>query len=69
MRVPLPAATTVSYTHLDVYKRQDIWKEVAAQMKSPSLVDKFNDYVPPNKNMGALFLKAFKIQMQENSLM
>ena len=47
----------------------DIWKEVAAQMKSPSLVDKFNDYVPPNKNMGALFLKAFKIQMQENSLM
>jgi hypothetical protein len=35
-------------------------------MKTPQLQDLFNDYVPPHKNMGALFLKAFKIQMQEN---
>ncbi len=47
----------------------DIWNEVGVQMKSPGLVDKFNDYVPPHKNMGALFLKAFKIQMKEYNLM
>ncbi|MBU3676781.1 MAG: hypothetical protein FGM54_06340 [Chitinophagaceae bacterium] len=46
----------------------DLWAEVGTQMKSPGLQDKFNDYVPPHKNMGALYLKAFKIQMQENGL-
>lgn len=47
----------------------DIWAELGTQMKTPALQDKFNDYVPPHKNMGALFLKAFKIQMQENGMM
>jgi hypothetical protein len=46
----------------------ELWTEVGVQMKTPALQDKFNDYVPPNKNMGALYLKAFKIQMQENGL-
>ena len=46
----------------------ELWTEVGTQMKSPGLQDKFNDYVPPHKNMGALYLKAFKIQMQENGL-
>ncbi len=47
----------------------EIWSELGTQMKTPALIDKFNDYVPPHKNMGALFLKAFKIQMQENNMM
>jgi hypothetical protein len=47
----------------------EIWTEVGGMMKTPALQDKFNDYVPPHKNMGALFLKAFKIQMEENRLM
>lgn len=47
----------------------DIWSELGTMMKTPALQDKFNDYVPPHKNMGALFLKSFKIQMQENGLM
>ena len=47
----------------------EIWSEVDIQLKSPGLIDKFNDYVPPHKNMGALFLKAFKIQMKEYNLM
>lgn len=47
----------------------EIWSEVGSQMKSPGLIDKFNDYVPPHKNMGALFLKAFKIQMEEHKLL
>lgn len=46
----------------------EIWSELSGMMKSPGLIDKFNDYVPPHKNMGALFLKAFKIQMLENGL-
>jgi len=46
----------------------DFWAALGAQMKSPQLQDLFNDYVPPHKNMGALFLKAFKIQMIENGL-
>jgi hypothetical protein len=44
----------------------DYWNGLGIQMKTPQLQDLFNDYVPPHKNMGALFLKAFKIQMQEN---
>lgn len=47
----------------------DMWNEVGSLMKTPALQDKFNDYVPPHKNMGALFLKAFKIQMMENGMM
>ncbi len=47
----------------------EIWNELGVMMKTPALQDKFNDYVPPHKNMGALFLKAFKIQMLENGLM
>ncbi len=46
----------------------EIWSELGSQMKTPGLQDKFNDYVPPHKNMGALFLKAFKIQLQDNGM-
>ncbi len=42
-----------------------IWRELGGLMKTPKNVDLFNDYVPPHKNMGALFLKAFKIQMAD----
>ena len=46
----------------------DFWNALGPQMKTAQLQDYFNDYVPPHKNMGALFLKAFKIQMIENGL-
>jgi hypothetical protein len=46
----------------------EYWNGLSAQMNTPQLQDLFNDYVPPHKNMGALFLKAYKIQMQENGL-
>ena len=46
----------------------ELWNEVGVQMKTPALQDKFNDYVPPHKNMGALFLKAFKIQLLEQGI-
>lgn len=44
----------------------DLWSEVDGMMNTAALQDKFNDYVPPHKNMGALFLKAFRVQMQMN---
>lgn len=46
----------------------DLWSGVNTQMNTPQLQDLFNDYVPPHKNMGALFLKSFKIQMADNGL-
>ena len=46
----------------------ELWTGLGLQMKTPQLQDLFNDYVPPHKNMGALFLKAFKIQTLENGL-
>lgn len=46
----------------------DLWNGLMPTMNTPQLQDLFNDYVPPHKNMGALFIKAFKIQMQENGL-
>lgn len=46
----------------------NLWDEVGAQMNTPALEDKFNDYVPPHKNMGALFLKAFKIQIKQQGM-
>lgn len=42
-----------------------IWKKLGSQMKSPKHKELYDDYVPPHKNMGALFLKAFKIQMAD----
>ncbi len=42
-----------------------IWKKLGGLMKSKKHKDLYNDYVPPHKNMGALFLKAFKIQMAD----
>jgi hypothetical protein len=46
----------------------ELWKGLTPQMNNPQLQSLFNDYVPPHKNMGALFLKAFKLQMLENGL-
>lgn len=42
-----------------------IWRELATKFKGSQVEEQFNDYVPPHKNMGALFLKAFKIQMAQ----
>ena len=44
----------------------ELWKGLASKVGTGPHKELFNDYVPPHKNMGALFLKAFKIQMAEN---
>jgi hypothetical protein len=38
----------------------NIWNKLDLQFKTPQERDLFNDYVPPHKNLGALFLKAYK---------
>jgi hypothetical protein len=45
----------------------DIWRKLELEMKTPTEKDLFNDYVPPHKNLGALFLKAFK-SLKENQM-
>lgn len=46
----------------------ELWTNLNLKMNTPKLQDLFNDYIPPHKNMGALFLKAFKIQMAETGI-
>jgi hypothetical protein len=37
------------------------WKEFQQRVK----VEGFEDYIPPHKNLGAIFIKAYKISMGE----
>ncbi|MBL0152169.1 MAG: hypothetical protein IPP93_01270 [Chitinophagaceae bacterium] len=37
------------------------WKELDRMI----LAKEFEDYIPPYKNLGALFIKAYKIAMEE----
>lgn len=39
-----------------------IWKDLSRQFSGASK-EKFDDYIPPYKNLGALFIKAYKIAM------
>jgi len=39
----------------------EMWSELDAYFsKKPDLIDKFSDYVPPYKNLGAIFIKAYR---------
>jgi hypothetical protein len=41
-----------------------LWAGLARQFKgNAQAMDRFNDYIPPHKNLGALFIKAYKIKM------
>jgi hypothetical protein len=44
----------------------NIWNKLDLQFKTPQERDLFNDYVPPHKNLGALFLKAYKTLKESN---
>ena len=39
-----------------------IWNELKSQFETRSTAeqDKFNDYVPPHRNLGSLFIKGYK---------
>jgi hypothetical protein len=41
-----------------------LWANLARQFKgNAQAMDRFSDYIPPYKNLGALFIKAYKIKM------
>lgn len=41
-----------------------LWARLAKQFKGdPTAMDRFSDYISPDKNLGALFIKAYKIKM------
>lgn len=39
-----------------------MWNELSARVKD----ERFQDYIPPHKNLGAIFIKAYKKAMEEN---
>jgi hypothetical protein len=43
-----------------------MWKELAARFQNdPVAKEKFDDYIPPYKNLGAIFIKAYRKAMDE----
>jgi hypothetical protein len=41
-----------------------MWQELDTYfLKKPDAQDKFSDYVPPYKNLGAIFIKAYRKMM------
>jgi hypothetical protein len=45
----------------------NMWKELGAKFeKDPSAKEKFDDYIPPYKNLGAIFIKAYRKAMGED---
>lgn len=40
-----------------------IWKELSAKFTSGDAKERFDNYIPPHKNLGALFIKAYTRQM------
>lgn len=42
-----------------------MWKELTAKFPSGDAKEKFDDYIPPYKNLGAIFIKAYRKAMGE----
>ncbi len=40
-----------------------MWKSLASQFNSPESKERFENYIPPHKNLGALFIKAYNKAM------
>jgi hypothetical protein len=43
-----------------------MWRELEAgfqRQKDPGAKEKFDDYIPPYKNLGAIFIKAYRKAM------
>lgn len=42
-----------------------MWKELSDKIKTGPAKEKFDDYIPPYKNLGAIFIKAYRTAMGE----
>lgn len=43
----------------------NMWKELSGRFKNGAAKEKFDDYIPPYKNLGAIFIKAYRKAMGE----
>jgi hypothetical protein len=43
----------------------NMWKELGGRFKNEAAKEKFDDYIPPYKNLGAIFIKAYRKAMGE----
>lgn len=43
----------------------NMWKELSGRFKTGAAKEKFDDYIPPYKNLGAIFIKAYRKAMDE----
>jgi hypothetical protein len=41
----------------------NMWKELGGRFKNDAAKEKFDDYIPPYKNLGAIFIKAYRKAM------
>jgi hypothetical protein len=44
----------------------NMWKELSAKFTTGDAKEKFDDYIPPYKNLGAIFIKAYRKAMGED---
>lgn len=44
-----------------------LWKDLQKKFKDPASRERFDDYIPPFKNLGALYIKAYKLQMKNQT--
>jgi hypothetical protein len=44
---------------------QQIWKSLDTKLKGTESYNRFLDYIPPHKNLGAIFIKAYNHLNQE----
>jgi predicted transcriptional regulator len=42
-----------------------LWEEIETSIRDASAREKFADYIPPYKNLGAIFIKAYRKAMDE----
>jgi len=43
-----------------------MWKDLSKQFTGAAK-EKFDDYIPPYKNLGAIFIKAYRIAMGDDN--
>jgi hypothetical protein len=42
-----------------------MWRELSGRFQDAASREKFDDYIPPYKNLGAIFIKAYRRAMGE----
>jgi hypothetical protein len=62
----------VLYTRLNAGKNIQwisMWKDLATRLHGEvGAKEKFDDYIPPYKNLGAIFIKAYQAQIRKTSM-